>query len=420
MMYAPSNSQRGFALTSVMIAILIATVLAAIAAGRYVTIVNDAAAESTGAYLMNVRGAVLKTLSEHMHAYTQVDISPAPAGTYPTAPVWASFSGDSQLITVTDLKDAGLLSDDFPSRPPLGRSAHIRFLRTGVCPGPTCNVEAFIYTCWPISSAPLSGAVDVNTCPAAPGGLQYDAGMVGSVVMATEGNGGSNSIDPARIHGTLFNVAVSDLGLPPNNPGLVAVLASLNNTMFNQFVRQGDTRHIYFNERLSVDGQIQSNTGFLARTAYAVGSGCDEEGRYATSDRNSLVMCKGGSWFELNTHVISSHSALANGQTAPAPFCPGGNLEPFYVASILESDVTMTGGDINVHGTQAGTISGSGTTNASGSVSVSGTFTGTFQSLSTSSIRVGQSASVNNSGVVTITPNGPNARALVISGCRTI
>src|SRR5690554_766168 len=104
-----TKTQRGFALTSVMIAILISTLLAVYASIKVVDRLNSAAAEATGTYMMNVRGAVLKTLSEHAHAYQRVDISAAPAGTYPDAPSWASFTGATQDISVLDLKDADLL-----------------------------------------------------------------------------------------------------------------------------------------------------------------------------------------------------------------------------------------------------------------------------------------------------------------------
>lgn len=416
-----SNKQGGFGLTSVMMAILVSTVLGALAAGKFATVVNDTAAEATGTYLLAVRGAVLKTLSEHTHAYTNVNTATAPSGTYPTAPAWATFTGATRTISVPDLKAAGLLRSDFPDFPPLGRSAHIQFRRTGTCPGSTCQVEAVIYTCWPISATRPVGAVDVTTCPAAPAGMGFEASLAGRVVMATEGHGASNTVYPARLTGTLFNATTASLGLPAGSAGHVAVLASLNNTLFNQFVRQGDTRHIYLNDRLTVEGVAQSNTGFLSNTAAAVGGACTEEGVMAMSSRQSLLMCKGGSWFEYTNHIVTSSQEIPHGGTATAPFCPGANLQPFYMASLKNTDITVTGSNINVRGTHDGTITGSGWTNAQGRVSVNGTFSGTFASQPTSSIRVAQSVTVNpTTRVVTISPNGFGARALVVAGCRTI
>ncbi len=415
-----SNKQGGFGLTSVMMTILVTTVLAALAAGKFATVVNDTAAEATGTYLLAVRGAVLKTLSEHTHAYTNVNTATAPVGTYPTAPAWATFTGATRTISVTDLKAAGLLRSDFPDFPPLGRSAHIQFQRTGTCPGADCQVEAVIFTCWPITATRPIGAVDVTTCPAPPAGMGFDASLAGRVVMATEGYGASNTVDPTRFTGTLFNAITASIGLPAGSAGHVAVLASLNNTLFNQFVRQGDTRHIYLNDRLTVEGVMQSNTGFLSNTAEAVGAACTEEGVMAMSSRQSLLMCKGGSWFEYTNHIVTGTQEIANGGTATAPFCPGANLQPFYMASLKNTDITVTGSNINVHGTHNGTITGSGWTNQYGQVTVSGSFSGTFTSQPTSSIRVAQSVSIDTAGRVTISPSGTSARALVIVGCRTI
>ncbi len=92
-------------------------------------------------------------------------------------------------------------------------------------------------------------------------------------------------------------------------------------------------------------------------------------------------------------------------------------MRPFYVATLSGFDNTITGGNLLVHGSQSGSISGSGQTSATGQVSVDGSFSGTFTSDSSSSIRVAQSVSVDGDGLVTITPAGTNNRAMVILGC---
>ncbi|MHB0818481.1 hypothetical protein ACYCFK_09395 [Stutzerimonas stutzeri] len=412
--------QRGLALTSVLIAILITTVLAAIAAGQLAQRVNDAAATSTGAYLIHVRGAILDSLTRHHHAYTLIDTSTAPSGSYPPAPPWAGFAGTETTLSISDLKDADLLADDFPNTPPLGRSAHIQLVRTGICPGSTCGVQAFVYTCWPISTARPTGALDHTICPSPPASLEHDAGLTGAVLLASNGFGATNSVDPALFKGTLFTIPAAALGLPANSPGHAVVIASLHNTLFNQFVRQGDTRHIFLNDRLTVDGIVQTNTGLLLNTDVNQVSSCETEGIYATSNNQTLAMCKGGQWVELINHVIVTTQTASHGQALPIPTCPGPNLEPFFAASLQQSDVTVTGDDISVHGTQTGSVSGSGAVNNSGSVAVSGTFSGSFQSSPGSTIRTGQQVSVSPSGIVSISPASPDARALVIGGCRVI
>jgi hypothetical protein len=92
-------------------------------------------------------------------------------------------------------------------------------------------------------------------------------------------------------------------------------------------------------------------------------------------------------------------------------------MEPFSYASLVKLDATMTGTDINVRGNLAGSVAGTGYVNQSGAVNVTGSFNGTVTSMPDSSIRTAQGVSVD-SGIVNITPADPNARALVIVGCR--
>lgn len=412
--------QRGNALISVMLAIFLMTLIAALGARKVRQEVTDSAAESTGKYLMTIRGAVLNALSQYHPTFTLINTSAAPAGTYPVSPAWMTFAGDTTTVSVKDLKDAGLVRNDFPDTPPLGRSAHIRFVRSGTCPGATCEVVAYIYTCWPISHGRAPGGVAITNCPSPPAGWRFDQDLVGKVMMATEGTAGNNAIDATRMHGTLFDIATADLGLSDGSPGHVAVLASLNDTLFNQFVRQGDERHIYLNDRLTVQGQIETKTGLLLDTDVIAGSACTTEGLYATTNRDSLAMCKGGRWFELTGFSILNSYSLANGQIVPTQTCPGAHLQPFYMASIQSHDSLMSGSNISVTGSFSGPASVNGRTDASGNVTGTGSVSGTFTSNSSSMIRVTQQVSIDSSNRVVMTNAQPSARALVIAGCRSI
>lgn len=411
------KSQRGFALIQVMIAIMILLFLAGLSAQKYSTFVKEAAAESTGRYLITVRTAVIKALSTYDAAFTLVDTSTAPPGVYPVPPAWAVFSGAQKTLSVKDLKDAVLLSDSFPDTPPVGRSVHVQILRSGVCPGATCKLDAYVYTCWPISALQPVGAVNNTICPAAPAGTEFDANMVGSVLGATEGYGATNYFVPATMNGPLFSIPATTLGLPANSPGNVAVLASLDDSMFSQFVRQGDTRHIFLKDSLTVSKQVSAGEGLLLPTNSVVGQICTGEGVYGTSTRGSYVICTGGRWFELNNHILLSSQSMANGEAVVPPSCPGTNMQPFAYISLQNSDVTMTGSDISITGVLGGAITGTGNVSSAGAVSVSGTFNGTTTSGPGSAIRVAQGASIVASKVV-ITPAFANARALVMQGCR--
>lgn len=321
------KKQRGFMLVQIAIGITILLFLATLGAQKYVSFVRDAAAESTGRYLFTVRTAVIRALSTYDAALTQVDTSTAPPGVYPVPPSWAVFSGNVQTLSVKDLKDANLLSSSFPDTPPAGRSAHVKILRTGVCPGDTCKLDAYVYTCWPISDLRASGAVVNTTCPAAPAGTGFDANMVGAVVAATDGYGASNFFAPATMRGALFSVPMTSLGLPAKSPGHVAVLATLNDASNSQFVRQGDTRHIYLKNSLTVSKQVSAGEGLVMPTNSVVGGVCTGEGVYGTSTRGSPVLCTGGRWFELTNHILISTQTLPNGASIVPPSCPGASMK---------------------------------------------------------------------------------------------
>jgi type II secretory pathway pseudopilin PulG len=418
--FISQKKQQGFMMLSLMIGLLIMAVLAALAAGKWSSIAYEASAQATGKYMLTVRGAVNNALSRYNEALTLVNISAAPSGTYPVAPAWATFTGDSKILSIKDLKDSNLLAASFPDTPPLGRSIQIKLMRTpGICPGVGCEITAYVYTCWPIAKFRVKGAVDITSCPAEPASAQPDSNLIGKVIEAADGYGGSNSINGATVHGALFNFPAADLGLSAASIGHVAVVASLNSTMFNQFVRQGDSRQVYLGNQLEVAGKIISHTSILADTAYAIGASCDTEGATAQSNRQSLLMCKGGTWFELNNYTVMASRYAANGETIAPSVCPGSHLQPFSVASLQIADTTMTGTDIDVQASLAGTIKGTGSVSSAGSVSVSGTFTGSATSSTASKIRVAQSVEII-SNVLKITPASASARALIIQGCRAI
>lgn len=411
--------QRGFLLPSLLLVVLFLGVLGVIEARRQLWSSYDTMAVATGAYMKTVRGAVIKGLSTYEAVLGLADISKAPPGLYPTPPAWAVFTGEEQTVQVRDLKQSGLLPADFPERAPLGRSVYVKLLRpAGICPGVGCEIRGFVVTCWPISTPLQRTAFDSTTCPAAPANLEYSERLIGGVLASAEGYGGTNVRDTTKLQGALMNVAETAMGIPAGSGGHVVVAASLNATLFDGFVRQGDTRPIFLNNTLDVAGALTTDTGLLLNTQVEGGQTCDRDGMYTTSLMGNLTQCRGGQWFELTRYVVTSVQTLANGASVPAPICPGGNVEAFTRASLEKLDVTMTGTDVNVRGTQSGTVNGSGAVTQSGAVTVTGTYAGTLQSTSASTVRVSQGVDVS-SGTVVISPPNANALATVISGCRT-
>lgn len=410
--------QRGFMLPSLLLVVVFLGVLGVIEARRQLWSTYDTLAVSTGAYMKTVRGAVIKGLGTYEAVLGLADISKAPVGLYPTPPAWAVFTGEEQTVQVRDLKQSGLLPADFPERAPLGRSVYVKLLRpAGICPGVGCEVRAFVVTCWPITTPLQRTAFDPTTCPAAPSTLEYNERLIGGVLASADGFGGTNVRDATRLEGTLMNVAETVLGIPAESAGHVVVAASLNATSFDQFVRQGDTRAIFLSNTLDVAGALSTDTGLLLNNQIEGGQPCDRDGMFATSVVGTLTQCKDGRWFELSSYVVTSARSLANGAAVGAPVCPS-SMEAFTYASMEKFDVTMTGSDINVRGTQNGTINGTGATDRNGTVTVTGSYAGTLTSTPDSRIRVSQGVEVA-SGAVVMNPANVNARALVIQGCRT-
>ncbi len=397
--------QRGFTLFEFLLVLALGLIASSFAWHLKTAAFEESLARATAQYLLSVREGVVAALIRHEAAFSLTDVSSAPSGIYETPPSWAGFTGDSISISVKDLKDAQLLSATFPETPPLGRSVVIRFLREpGTCPGIGCQVEAFVYTCWPLAKPGVQTVVDPTTCPAAPS-ARFSANLVGAAIEQTKGLGGSNAADPTLVVGTLINKTAVQLGIPAGSPGHLVVAASLNTTPFGQFLRQGEIRPAYLNTGLVLNNKVVPN------------STCGPEGMFASSAAGTLAQCKSGQWFELASYVVTSAQSLANGAQVVPPVCPGPAMEPFTYASIETLDVTMTGTDVNVRGSQNGTIVGSGSTNKNGTVSVSGTYTGTVVSTADSSIRVSQGVEVI-AGKVVMSPANVNARAMVVQGCR--
>src|SRR5690606_9668721 len=104
---------------------------------------------------------------------------------------------------------------------------------------------------------------------------------------------------PQRIRGAVFNVP-NPVGAVP---GIVAVSAALDTTMFHQFVRQGDTRAVWLQNSLDVAGPLTSRTGLVLETGVTPGAACDRDGMYAASSRQTLAVCLSRVWFELHRYV---------------------------------------------------------------------------------------------------------------------
>ncbi|CAO3957836.1 prepilin-type N-terminal cleavage/methylation domain-containing protein [Achromobacter mucicolens] len=413
-----ARRQAGFTLVEVTVALLLVMLLAVFAAKDLRRKADESAAESTGRYLMQIRGAVVDLQLKHEAWLRGENLTGLPAGAYPTPPTltWATVGG-AQVARggLSDLTALGLLPATIPRYPTLGDAARFILVRQGSCPGVDCRTSAFVYACHPISAA-RSLRQNADCTPPAVNRSQFDQTLLSKVVLAAEGYGGHDASGSNSVRGPLMDIprAWFDFG---TEPGHAVIAASLDATPFGQFVRHGETRPVTLHNTLTVGETIQSNKGLLLNTSVAPGAACTIEGLYASTANKMLAVCTGGVWFTPFGHMVTGvYSNLPTEAAVPALTCPAGQT-PWRYASIQSLDVTVTGTDVNVGGSVGGTIQGSGSVNAAGSVTVNGTFAGSFQNSGSSYVRVDQTVAMSGDRVV-ISPAGANARAAVIQGCR--
>jgi len=412
--------QRGFALAGLMIAITIMTLLAVLGANQIRQQLDDSAAEATGRYLLSLRGALVNLQVKHEAWLHNTDVSTAPPGTYATPPNWPwQTSEDAQVVrgTVQDLIDDHLLPADTPRFTPLGERAAFVLVRQGVCPGADCQVQAFAYTCHPISRQ-ISSRGGGAACPTPTGArAQVAPALLGQVMRSTEGYGGHDVTDNQRVRGKLFEARRAWFAFS-SRTGHAVITANLDATPFGQFLRQGDTRPVVLRNQLSVEGMIQTNTGLLFTHAVAEGAPCQPEGLMGSTGV-TLAVCLNGRWAALGNHLVAgTFQNLAHDAYVPPPNCPAPTT-PWRHVAMTATDVTVHGGDLNVQGTTSGGLEGSGWVNAAGHVAISGSFSGTFQADPGSTVRVHQSVSLTADHRVVFHPAGQQARAAVIQGCRS-
>jgi len=416
--------QGGFTLVELMLVAIVVTLLATYGLWAAVRQSDDLAAQATAQYLKRVRAATVEALSRHYEAFHEIDTTNAPPGIYEPAPAWTEFAGETHTISLQPLFDDGFLPSGFAATPRLGGSAHITFHRSGTCPGSSCNVEAYIWTCQPIDATrSRSDTVPADCTVPAHRTDGFDPALVAKILEESEGLGAGNFFD-STLRGSLYSVDNATLGAP-ETLGRVALIASLNQTHLNQFVRQGDTRHIHLRNALTVEGQVASRTGLLLETVVTPAMGCDAPGLLARSENGVLAQCVGaagaGSWIELTRHVVARQGLYSHGDVIPSPSCPA-EAVPFVQVASATMDFTIPGADISVRGDLAGEVTGSGTVSGGGGpVTISGAVTGELMSRLDSEIQVRQSVTAlgptSGPWTVNISPADPGARVLAVSGC---
>jgi prepilin-type N-terminal cleavage/methylation domain-containing protein len=219
--------QRGFTLVELAITASILSIVTVLSVGKLLQGVHDAAAEATGSYLLAVKSAMDTYLVRH---YDRLSSTPGAADVPTVANPYAP--------KLSELRALGLLQGGFPDLTPLNQSVATRIVATGTCPGTGCRLDALAFT---------------TTAVQLPGSPAPNTDLIAQVMMATAGHGGAVYPEqPAVMRGTAFSLP-NPLGALP---GIVGVLASLDTTLFNEFVRLRDRRDPDLRGDLSVKGKV--------------------------------------------------------------------------------------------------------------------------------------------------------------------
>jgi len=235
------GQQAGVFLLELGLALMLALIGAIWAGAQVMQAVRDGQAEATGNYLLAIKGAMDGAIAGNFHAYAR--------GLPLTSADGATRFANPMAPTLAELRTLGHLPSSFPDLTPAGQSVLIKVQRDAArCPGIGCRVEALIHT----TTAFRGRTEDVD----------YQAAAL--AVSTMEGWGGAAWFDqPDKIRGTAFT---QDNPVSASAGGIVGVMAMLDTSMWNQFVRMGDDRDPALQGNLSVNGSVSAKRVGLRET----------------------------------------------------------------------------------------------------------------------------------------------------------
>ncbi|MAO50899.1 MAG: hypothetical protein CML16_08490 [Pusillimonas sp.] len=272
--------RRGFALLELIVAALISTLLAVWASDMWINRINDSAAQSFASWMRAAKTAAAHYLSLHGSTIRLAE----------SAGVLNSEGyADWAQPTVPEFINQALLPLGFPTRFASGPALALQIIRTGVCPGQDCDLQALIYTEGPL--VPRIGSDDY-------------ASMQAQWMLAARGDGGAVfPTTPNRISGALFGFANPPVAGAPVLPvGSVAMAVTVEQTRAMDFLKVKDERDPQFQASLSVQGIIATektlratDSLWLGYRAYAQAP-CPEDGLVARENFGGLLVCRGMRW----------------------------------------------------------------------------------------------------------------------------
>ena len=283
--------EGGFALLELIIAMALASLLALWGGSFWMQQAEDAAAQSTGIWLLTLKKAVDQMLVRQ--ADLLVGIVQAEPGGSGYRDIWRP--------TIAELMTAGHLSKGFPSKPALGYEAHVRvFTPQGACLTRGCKIEALVW------AQPVPGQLRQAN----------DTNRLGKLLMALEGQGASvHPFLPQRIKGsTIDRPNPPSAELAPLPIGTIAANSFYDSTQYAHFVRQNDLRDTVLKGKLEVAQGVSTPTDVVAGASLragarvsagedlqvgalaAEGGVCEAQGLIGRGVDGNLLSCHQGRW----------------------------------------------------------------------------------------------------------------------------
>ncbi|MEI8401997.1 MAG: shufflon system plasmid conjugative transfer pilus tip adhesin PilV [Alcaligenaceae bacterium] len=285
------KGEGGFALLELIIAMALASLLALWGGSFWMQQAEDAAAQSSGVWLLTLKKAVDQMLVRQADVLVGI-VQPEPNG---------SGYNDIWRPTIAELIAAGHLSKGFPSKPALGYEAQVRvFTPEGACLTRGCKIEALVW------AQPVAGQLRQAN----------DTNRLGKLLTALEGHGASvHPFLPHRIKG-----ASVDRPNPPSAElvalpvGTIAALSFYDSTQYAHFVRRFDLRDTVLKGQLEVAQSISTPANIVAGAAMRAqtrisageylqvgalaveGGVCDAQGLIGRGVDGNLLSCHQGRW----------------------------------------------------------------------------------------------------------------------------
>ena len=276
---AQESRQQGYALLELVLAMLIASLLAAWGMQALVNRFNDAQAQAAAVWMDSVHKALMVFVQRHGH-----EIQNAVGSDALSAHGYADWTAPA----LSELMQAGLLSPGFPLAIRPTGTARMSVWRRGACPGDGCTIEALVH-----GERPLRDEASA----------QPDEAMMAQWLLAAQGKGAAvHAGDPSRIRGAAFSF---DNALPDGTVlpvGTVGMAVTAEHLALWSYLRVRDSRDPHFQGGLSVAGDIRGTRDVALAGQLVIGTrsydglDCATEDAVVHDATGGLLVCRGGRW----------------------------------------------------------------------------------------------------------------------------